>query len=88
MFDNLINSYDKLILLITGMYCNACKTAKQFLQNYNLDFIEINIDEEQVNLPIPVYAKPTLLFYKQGELKETIRGFSKKQYKEFIERYV
>ena len=66
----------KEIIVYTSNYCAYCVTAKQWLQNNELDFTEINLDEgiehEKFSKKFP-YLRTSPQIFCDGE---NIGGFS------------
>ncbi len=67
-------------------WCGPCRMLapilEEFAQEYEgkLKIVKVNVDENSLTATnYKVMSIPTLIFFKEGELKETIVGFTDKE---------
>ncbi len=67
-------------------WCGPCRMLapilEEFAQEYEgkLKIVKVNVDENSLTATnYKVMSIPTLIFFKEGELKETIVGFADKE---------
>ncbi len=95
-FDNLVQNETVLVVDFTATWCGPCKLISplidQLAQEYSdrAKVFKLDLDENKgVAKRFGIKSIPAVMFFAQGELKETLIGV--KPYEEFtntIEKYV
>lgn len=70
-----------MIIVYTGNNCAYCKQTKKYLDHFNKDYLEVNVDEDeevnreylkqisgQMSVPVIVKDKKIIVGYKPAEL--------------------
>ncbi|CAE6223751.1 unnamed protein product [Arabidopsis arenosa] len=90
------NESKKLIVIdFTARWCPPCRTFAPIfdeLAKKNLDvvFIKVDVDEDDLNTvaeEFKVQAMPTIIFMKEGEVKDTVVGDKRGEIIAKIEKY-
>ena len=95
-FKNLLQNEEKVILLdLYATWCGPCKMQAPIIdsfaeQNLNVKVIKIDVDENsQVAIDYGVNSIPTLLIFKNGELKEKQVGLTEQLgLQKLVEKYI
>ena len=82
--DDIIKNNNKVIVDCYAPWCGPCKMISPIMDELAQEvddtmFIKINIDEnEEVSEKYNIMSIPTILYFKDSELKEQIVGFKTK----------
>ncbi len=82
--DDIIKNNNKVIVDCYAPWCGPCKMLSPIMDELaqkvdDTKFIKINIDEnEEVSEKYNIMSIPTILYFKDSELKEQIVGFKTK----------
>ncbi len=96
-FDSVINDSSELVIVdFWAEWCGPCIVLEPVLEDLAKEFGskikigKVNVDEEnEIAARYGVFSIPTLLFFKNGKLIETIVGLQKKsKLKKLIENYI
>ena len=88
-----ISNPSKLLVIdFKASWCAPCKAIKPFIdylkENYpNVDFYEIDIEDdntETITNTFDIKKVPTFIYYKNGEVCNTLIGTDKNKIEEFI----
>lgn len=91
------NNPDKLIVIdFKATWCGPCKAIKPFInylnENYpNVDFYEIDIqddDKSTITSNFNISKVPTFIYYKNGELCNSLIGTDKGKIEDLINEYI
>jgi thioredoxin 1 len=85
-----------IVIDFKATWCIPCKAIKPFInylhENYpNVEFIEIDIEDESRDTIVSnfnIKKVPTFIFYKNGEVCNTIVGTNKDNLEEFVNEYL
>ena len=85
-----------IVIDFKATWCVPCKAIKPFInylhENYpNVEFIEIDIEDESRDTIVSnfnIKKVPTFIFYKNGEVCNTIVGTNKDNLEEFVNEYL
>ena len=85
-----------IVIDFKATWCVPCKAIKPFItylhENYpNVEFIEIDIEDESRDTIISnfnVKKVPTFIFYKNGEVCNTLVGTNKDNLEGFVNEYL
>lgn len=90
-----INNPKTLIVInFKAKWCMPCKTIYPFLkylqENYpNIDFMEIDIeDDNTITEHFTISKVPTFIYYKNGNISETVIGTNKEKIENAINDYL
>lgn len=85
-FNEAVLNSDKCILVdFFATWCMPCKMLGSVLEEIanereDFDIVKINIDEEQnMAIKYEIEAVPTMLVFKNGELKKKVEGYLPKE---------
>ena len=95
-------SYSKLksstliVIDFKATWCGPCKAIKPFItylhENYpNVEFLEIDIEDDTRNTIVSTFKikkVPTFVFYKDGELCNSLIGTDKAKLEELVNEYL
>jgi len=96
-FDAEVTSSDKPVLIdFWAEWCGPCRMVAPIVESLAEDYVgkvkvaKLNVDENpQVSRRFNIRSIPTLLLFKDGELKETAIGLRPKpQLEQLLDRYV
>ncbi len=70
-------------------WCGPCQMLSPILENIDGNIIKVNIDtHSEIATKYGVMSVPTLIFFQNGEIKETLIGFrSKEELEETLKKY-
>ena len=80
-FENLIKSHDVVMVEFYSTWCPPCKMFRPILEEYMEDHpddfcITVNTDNvKDIHKKYGVRTVPTLVFFKNGEVADTIDGY-------------
>ncbi|MCJ8278490.1 MAG: thioredoxin [Cyanobacteria bacterium J06649_11] len=87
-FDTLLKSENLLVVDFTATWCGPCRIVAPLMEQLSQEFqdkvkvIKIDVDQDKpLAKKYEVRTIPAVLFFKNGELVETIKGVS--PYEEF-----
>ena len=91
------NNSTKLIVIdFKATWCGPCKTIKPFIEylkdNYkNVDFYEIDIEDEDtetITNTFDIKKLPTFIYYKNGDVCNSLFGTNKNNIEDLINEYL
>ena len=85
-----------IVIDFKATWCGPCKVIKPFIEylheSYpNVEFMEIDIEDEDKNTIVSnfnIKKVPTFVFYKNGEVRNTLVGTNKDTLEEFVNEYL
>jgi thioredoxin 1 len=85
-----------IVIDFKATWCGPCKAIKPFItylhENYpNVEFLEIDIEDDTRNTIVSTFKikkVPTFVFYKDGELCNSLIGTDKAKLEEFVNEYL
>lgn len=83
-FNQIVNDNDIVVVDIYADWCGPCKMISPVLEQLSneipaVKFIKVDADADQALINnFGVRSIPTILFFKSGELKQTLVGFQPK----------
>lgn len=83
-FNQVVNDNDTVVVDIYADWCGPCKMISPVLEQLSVEmptvkFIKVDADVDQALINnFGVRSIPTILFFKSGELKQTLVGFQPK----------
>lgn len=96
-FDKLIKEEEKPVLVdFWATWCNPCRMQTPILEEFAKELsdkvrvVKVNVDEnEKLAFELSIRSIPTLMLYKDGEMKEKTVGLSTKaQLSEMLIKYL
>ena len=87
---------EKVLVFVNGYKCEKCKTIKNILDDYNVDYYEINRDINHQDFKIIMnkihvnwedIPAPSLVLVEKGEMIVKMSEFNKKDLGEFFQEY-
>lgn len=83
-FNNIINDNNITVVDVYADWCGPCKMISPLLEQLsvempNIKFVKVDADADgELVQSFGIQSIPTILFFKQGELKQKLIGFQSK----------
>ena len=91
-----IENNEKVLIYVDGYKCDKCRTVKNILNDYNVNYYEINKDIDhqdfkiimsKIHLDWENISAPTLIVVDKGEVVVHMSEFNNRDLGEFFQEY-